>query len=40
MSNAALAAAVTAAGYRADFTSAVVIPTVERTGLLARLRRR
>ena len=40
VSNAALAAAVTAAGYRADLASAVVIPTVERTGLLARLRRR
>jgi copper chaperone CopZ len=37
VSNAALAAAVEGAGYEADFGAAVVVPTVERLGLLERL---
>ena len=37
VSNAALAAAVEAAGYEADLDAAAVIPTVERQGLMNRL---
>lgn len=40
VSNAVLAAAVAGAGYEADITSAVVIPTGEARSLLGRLLRR
>jgi P-type Cu+ transporter len=40
VSNAALAAAVAEAGYRADLDAAVTVTVIERRGLLARLARR
>lgn len=39
-SDAAIAAALDEAGYQADIAAAVIVPTDDRTGLIARLFRR